>query len=219
MTSPTQKLLAEGLGTAVLIVAVIGSGIMAQTLTQDIALVLLANTIATGATLLVLITIFEPLSGAHFNPAVTLVMVLRSHFGWQLALAYVGAQIIGGALGVLIAHSMFELPLLQFSTHIRTGSAQWFAEGVASFGLVLTIFGALHARQASVPLMVSAYIMAAYWFTASTSFANPAVTIARTLSDTFAGIRPSDAPGFILAQFAGALLALALSNYLFKAHD
>ena len=127
MTSPTQKLLAEGLGTAVLIVAVIGSGIMAQTLTQDIALVLLANTIATGATLLVLITIFEPLSGAHFNPAVTLVMVLRGHFSWQLALAYVGAQIIGGTLGVLIAHSMFELPLLQFSTHIRTGSAQWFA--------------------------------------------------------------------------------------------
>lgn len=206
--------MAEALGTALLVAAVVGSGIMADALTGDTALALLANTAATAAALVVLITIFAPISGAHFNPVVTMVMVLRRDLTAGLALAYVGAQVLGGVCGTILAHGMFDLPLIQTATTLRTGGGQWLAEGVASFGLILTILGTLRAGGA-VASTVAAYIAAAYWFTASTSFANPAVTLARTLSDTFSGIRPQDAPGFIAAQIAGALIAMALGNWLF----
>ncbi|MDP3262121.1 MAG: MIP/aquaporin family protein [Tabrizicola sp.] len=209
-----RRLVAEALGTGLLVTAVVGSGIMADRLTADVALALLANTIATAAALLVLITIFAPVSGAHFNPAVTLVFGLRGEIAPMLAAAFVAAQIIGGVAGSLLAHAMFELPVLQVSTTLRSGTGQWIAEGVATFGLLLTILGAIHAR-ANVALMVAAYIAAAYWFTASTSFANPAVALARAFSDTFAGIRPVDLPGFWLAQIAGALLAAGLARWLF----
>ncbi len=210
-----RALAAETIGTALLVAAVVGSGIMADRLTADTALALLANTAATAAALVVLITIFGPLSGAQFNPVVTMVMALRGEMPASRVLPYVAAQILGGILGTLLAHAMFDLTLLQASTTIRSGPAQWIAEGVASFGLILTILGTLRA-SGNVAATVAAYIAAAYWFTASTSFANPAVTIARTLTDSFAGIRPWDAPGFILAQIGGALLAMAIGGWLFR---
>jgi glycerol uptake facilitator-like aquaporin len=210
-----RALAAEAIGTALLVAAVVGSGIMADRLTADTALALLANTGATAAALVVLITIFAPLSGAQFNPVVTMVMALRGEMPASRVLPFIAAQILGGIVGTLLSHAMFDLPLLQASSTIRTGASQWIAEGVASFGLILTILGTLRANG-NVAATVAAYIAAAYWFTASTSFANPAVTIARTLTDSFAGIRPWDAPGFILAQIAGALLAMALGNWLFR---
>lgn len=214
-----RRLAAEALGTGLLVAAVVGSGIMAETLTQDVALALLCNTVPTGAILFVLITFLGPVSGAHFNPAVTLVFALRREIAVSAALAYVGAQIAGGVAGSLIAHAMFELPVLQVSEKIRSGGGQWLAEVVATFGLVLAILGGLRFRPSAIPALVGLYITSAYWFTASTSFANPAVAIARGFSDTFAGIRPLDAPAFILAQCAGAALAWALCNWLFAEED
>jgi glycerol uptake facilitator-like aquaporin len=213
--SGPRRLTAEALGTALLVTAVVGSGIMADRLTTDTAIALLANTIATGAALIMLITIFAPISGAHFNPVVTLVMAMRRNLTPTLAIAYIAAQCAGGILGTWAAHAMFDLPILQISSTIRTGPAQWLAESIATFGLIMAIFGALNAR-ANVAIIVAAYITAAYWFTASTSFANPAVALARSLTDTFAGIRPVDLPGFILAQIAGALFALLIANWLFR---
>jgi glycerol uptake facilitator-like aquaporin len=215
MPSPAQRLVAEWLGTAFLLAAVVGSGIMAQKLAGgNIALALLCNTIPTGAILVVLILIFGPLSGAHFNPAVTLAFACRGELPWALAGLYIVAQIAGGIAGVWLAHLMFELPLWQSSLTVRTGSGQWLAEGVATFGLLLTIFGCVARAPAAVPYAVGLYITSAYWFTASTSFANPAVTIARSLSDTFAGIAPGGVAAFIGAQLAGAALAVVLSGWL-----
>ncbi|HEV2513818.1 MAG TPA: MIP/aquaporin family protein [Devosia sp.] len=215
--TPARRLAAEALGTALLVATVVGSGIMATRLTTDTAMALMGNALPTGAMLFVLITTLGPISGAHFNPAVTAVFALRREIAWPMAAGYVLAQLAGGLAGSVIAHLMFELPALQLATAPRTGTAQWFSEAVATFGLVAVILGGLRARPAAVPALVGLYITAAYWFTASTSFANPAVTIARALSDTFSGIRPLDAPGFILAQLVGALLALALSGWLFGA--
>ncbi len=205
------RLAAETLGTFFLLVAVVGSGIMAERLTGDIAVALLANTIATGAALYVLITAFGPVSGAHFNPAVTLAMVVRKKIGVTEGGLFVLAQIIGGIAGVVCAHLMFEMPALELGDRVRTGPAQWLAEGVAAFGLVFFIFMAVARKPESVALVVALYITGAYWFTASTSFANPAVTIARSLTTSFAGIQPADAPGFIAAQIVGALLATAVA--------
>jgi glycerol uptake facilitator-like aquaporin len=203
-----QRLGAEGLGTAFLLATVIGSGIMAERLAGgNQALALLCNTLPTGAILVVLITIFGPISGAHLNPAVSLVFALRKEMPWNEFAAYVVAQIVGGILGALLAHAMFELPFFQISGTARAGLGQWIAEVVAAFGLILTILGCLARNAAAVPMAVGLYITAAYWFTASTSFANPAVTIARSLSDTFAGIAPTDVPAFIAAQIIGAMLA------------
>ena len=199
-----------------LVCAVVGSGIMAAQLTDDVALILLGNTLATGAILVVLITALGPVSGAHFNPAVTIALALRRKAQVSDVAPYVLVQIVGGILGALLAHAMFEQEILQASMTVRTGPAQWLSEGVATFGLVFAIFaGVRHAPQA-VPWMVGLYISAAYWFTASTSFANPAVAIARSFSDTFTGIRPNDLPGFLLAQIAGALIAAALAGWLFS---
>jgi glycerol uptake facilitator-like aquaporin len=207
-TQLSKRLAAEGLGTGFLLATVIGSGIMAERLAGgNQALALLCNTLPTGAILVVMITIFGALSGAHFNPAVSLVFTLRKEMRWNEFAAYVAAQIAGGVLGALLAHAMFELPFFQISATARTGPGQWLAEVVAAFGLILTILGGLARNAPAVPMAVGLYITAAYWFTASTSFANPAVTIARSLSDTFAGIAPADAPGFIVAQIIGALLA------------
>jgi glycerol uptake facilitator-like aquaporin len=209
-----RRVSAEALGTALLLATIIGSGIMAQRLAGgNGAIALLCNTIPTGAILIVLITIFGPVSGAHFNPAVSLVFALRKSLPWPELAPYIAAQLIGAALGVWLAHAMFELPIWQFSTTVRTGSGQWIAEGVATFGLVLTIIGCVTSAPASVASAVGLYIVAAYWFTASTSFANPTVTIARALSDTFAGIAPANVGGFILAQFIGALIAVAVANW------
>ena len=210
-----RRLTSEALGTALLVTAVVGSGIMADRLTEDVALALLANTLATGAALIMLITTFAPVSGAHFNPVVTLVFALQRAISARLAVGYIVAQCLGGIVGTLAAHAMFELPLLQISGTARTGAGQWVAEAIASFGLILTIFGAINAR-ANVATTVAAYITAAYWFTASTSFANPAVALARSLTNTFAGIRPADLPGFWAAEVAGALAAAAFSAWLFK---
>ena len=217
MTQPSlaRRLVAEALGTALLLAAVVGSGVMGERLADgNDAVALLANTIATGAALVVLITIFGPISGAQFNPAVTLVFALRREVGWKAALAYVAVQVAGGVAGVLAAHLMFEAPLFQLSAHGRDGPAQGFAEFVATFGLVGTILGTLRWRRDLVAVTVGLYITAAYWFTASTSFANPAVTVARSLTDTFAGIAPASTPLFIAAQFAGALVALAVFGWL-----
>ncbi|MDU8942765.1 MIP/aquaporin family protein [Ovoidimarina sediminis] len=210
-----RRLVAEALGTGFLVAAVVGSGIMAERLTDDVALQLLCNTLPTGAILVVLISTLGPISGAHFNPAVTLGFALRREIGGGPALAYAAAQIAGGCLGAVAAHLMFALPPLQASVTIRTGGAQWFAETVAAFGLMGVILAAL-PRPATVPWVVGLYITAAYWFTASTSFANPAVTIARALSDTFSGIRPADVPAFILAQCLGAALATAVFGWLLR---
>jgi len=210
-----RRLIAEGLGTLLLVCTVVGSGIMADKLTDDVALALLGNTIPTGAILVVLITIFGPISGAHFNPAVSLVMALRGELRWAELAPYVVLQSVGAVLGSMVAHGMFDLSIVQYSTTSRTGGAQWFAEGVATFGLLMTILGAVRFRADSIAVMVGLYITAAYWFTASTSFANPAVTIGRAFTDTFAGIAPVDVSSFILAQIAGALVALVIAGVLF----
>src|SRR6201996_7644768 len=215
MPGLSQRLVSEWLGAAFLLAAVVGSGIMAQKLAGgNVALALLCNTIPTGAILVVLILIFGPLSGAHFNPAVTLAFACRGELSWADAGLYIVAQIAGGVAGVWAAHLMFELPLLQSSLTVRSGTGQWFAEGVATFGLLLTIFGCVARAPNAVPYAVGLYITSAYWFTASTSFANPAVTIARSLSDTFAGIAPANVAPFIAAQLLGAALAVTLSGWL-----
>ena len=213
-TDLSRRLVAEALGTAMLVAAVVGSGIMADRLTDDVALSLLGNTIPTGAMLVVLITILGPISGAHFNPAVTLVFALRREIQTKAAIAYVIAQITGGIAGTFLAHAMFDLPILQISQTVRAGSGQWIAEIAAAFGLVFTILAGLRFRSDAIPWLVGLYITSAYWFTASTSFANPAVAIARALSNTFAGIRPLDVPAFIVAELLGALLAMALAGWL-----
>src|SRR3982074_3300615 len=194
-----RRLTAEALGTALLVATVVGSGIMAETLTKDVALALLGNTLATGAILVVLITIFGPISGAHFNPAVTLVFALKRELLPREALWYVAAQVAGGIAGTIMAHAMFALPLLGPSLKVRTGGAQWRAEGVAGFGLVATILAGIRFARASVPWLVGLYITAAYWFTSSTSFANPAVAIARSMTNTFSRLRATYLPGFIAA--------------------
>lgn len=215
--SPGRRLAGEALGTALLLAVVVGSGIMGQRLSAgNDALALLGNTLSTGAALVVLITVLGPVSGAHFNPAVTLVFAVRREIAPGFALAYVGAQVVGAVLGVWTAHAMFAEPLLQVSTKLRDGPAQAFAELVATFGLVATILGALRFRPDFTPAAVGLYITSAYWFTASTSFANPAVTVARSLSDTFSGIAPTSAPAFIAAQLVGALLATAVFGWLLK---
>lgn len=211
-----RRLMAEGLGTALLVGAVIGSGIMAAKLSGgNDALALLCNTLATGAILVVIITIFATVSGAHFNPVVSLVMAIRGELSRRDAVAYILVQVAGGCLGALLAHLMFGLDPLQLSTTERTGLPQWLAEFIATFGLLITILGCVRFKPDAVAFAVGLYITSAYWFTASTSFANPAVTIARSLSDTFAGIAPSDAPAFIIAQILGALAAAALGGWLF----
>ena len=209
-----RRLAAEALGTAMLVATVVGSGIMAETLTKDVGLALLGNTLPTGAILVVLITILGPVSGAQFNPAVTLVFAIRRELPQHDALLYVAVQVLGALVGAIAAHIMFELPLLQVATKVRTGGAQWFAEGIAAFGLIVTILAALRFRQDAVPWLVGLYITAAYWFTASTSFANPAVAIARAFTNTFSGIRPVDLPGFIAAELCGAILALIFVRWL-----
>jgi glycerol uptake facilitator-like aquaporin len=217
MPALPQRAFCEWLGTAFLLAAVVGSGIMAQRLAGgNGALALLCNTLPTGAILAVLILVFGPISGAHFNPAVTLAFALRAGLPWSTAAVYIVAQLLGGIAGVWMAHLMFELPVWQFSITVRTGPGQWLAEAVATFGLLLTIFGCVWRRPDSVAYAVGLYITAAYWFTASTSFANPAVTVARSLSDTFAGIAPAGAPAFIMAQLAGALAAVVLSHWLWR---
>jgi len=215
MPGLAQRAFAEWLGTAFLLAAVVGSGIMAAKLSGgNVALALLCNTIATGAILVALILTFAAMSGAHFNPAVTLAFALRGETAWRDAAIYIAAQITGAIIGVWVAHLMFELPLLQLSLTQRSGAGQWLAEAVATFGLLLTILGVASRTPAAVPYAVGLYITSAYWFTASTSFANPAVTIARSLSDTFAGIAPQGVPAFIAAQIAGALLAVPLAGWL-----
>ena len=212
-----RRTAAEALGTALLLAAVVGSGIMAQRLAGgNIAIALLCNTIATGAALTVLILIFGPLSGAHFNPAVSAAFVFRRELPCTDAACYIAAQVAGGIVGVWAAHLMFDLAPLQLSHTVRSGGGQWLSEAVATFGLLLTIFGCLASAPASVPYAVGLYITAAYWFTASTSFANPAVTVARSLSDTFAGIAPVDAPAFVAAQIVGAAAAVAASGWLWR---
>jgi glycerol uptake facilitator-like aquaporin len=214
-----RRLVAEALGTALLVATVVGSGIMAENLTKDVALALLGNTLATGAILVVLISILGPISGAHFNPAVTLIFALKRDLTPRDALLYVAAQVAGGIVGTMLAHAMFALPLWDTSLKIRTGGAQWLAEGVAAFGLVATILAGVKFNRTAVPWLVGLYITAAYWFTSSTSFANPAVAIARSLTNTFSGIRPVDLPGFIAAEFCGAVLALVLMGWLLRAAD
>ena len=217
MPTFARRLFAEWLGTTFLLAAVVGSGIMAQKLAGgNVALALLCNTIPTGAILAVLILVVGPISGAHFNPAVSLAFSIRGELHWSMAVAYIAAQIIGAVAGVWAAHLMFELPLLQLSLTQRTGSGQWLAEAVATFGLLLTIFGCAARTPSAVPYAVGLYITSAYWFTASTSFANPAVTIARSLSDTFAGIAPEGVLAFIVAQLVGAIAAVATARWLWE---
>lgn len=211
-----RKLTAEGLGSLLLAATVVGSGIMAERLASgNAAIALLANTGATVAVLATLIALLGPVSGAHFNPAVSLVMALRRRMPWRDAAAYSILQVVGCCAGAWLAHAMFSLPVLQASAHVRAGTAQWLAEFVATFGLLLVVLG--HERPRDASWMVAAWIGAAYWFTASTSFANPAITIARSMTNTFSGIRPADVPGFIGAQLLGALAALVLSRHLFVA--
>ena len=203
-----RRLIAEALGSFFLFATVIGSGIMAAALSGgNDAVALIGNTAATGAILFVLITALGPISGAQMNPAVSLVAASRREIGWGDAGAYIAAQLVGGIIGMLAAHAMFDLPLLQMSDKARTGSGQWLSEAIATFGLVLTIWGTAKYRPKAVAASVALYITAAYWFTASTSFANPAITVARSLTDSFSGIAPGDAPGFIVAQLVGAVLA------------
>lgn len=219
MSADTRRsLAAEALGSFFLFATVIGSGIMAERLAGgNVAIALLGNTLATGAILFVLITMFGPVSGAHFNPAVSIVAWLRKDLGGALALAYVVAQLAGGVAGAWIAHLMFDEAILQLSAKARTGVGQWTGEFVATFGLVLTILGTARWREAAIPASVALYITAAYWFTSSTSFANPAVTVVRSLSDSFAGIALSDVPAFVAAQIAGALAAHGCARHLFAA--
>lgn len=213
-----RAILAEALGSALLFATVIGSGIMAERIAgANVGIALLGNTLATGAILFVLITMLGPVSGAHFNPAVTLVMRLRGHIRTDAAVVYALAQIVGGIVGVWVAHLMFGMPILQLSGKIRTGLGQWVGEGIATFGLLLTIIGTVKMRPGSVPASVALYIVAAYWFTSSTSFANPAITIARSLSDSFAGIGPVCIPAFIAAQIVGAIAAHFVADVIFAA--
>ncbi len=213
--SIARRAVAEVLGTGLLLATIVGSGIMAAKLSSgNDALALLCNTLPTGAVLVVLIQMFGPVSGAHFNPAVSICFVLRGELSWRDAALYIACQVAGAILGVWLAHLMFELPVWQLSTHVRTGPGQWLAEVVATFGLILCILGCRSCAPASVPYAVGLYITAAYWFTASTSFANPAVTVARSLSDTFAGIAPDGVLGFILAQMAGMLIGVTLGSWL-----
>ena len=212
-----QRYVAEALGTAFLLATVVGSGIMAAKLAGgNGALALLCNTLPTGAILVVLITILGPISGAHFNPAVSLVMTMKGELSLPEGARYVAVQILGGIAGTVIAHAMFGLPLFDFSMKVRTGGAQWLAESVAAFGLVAVILAGVRFNRAAVPWLVGLYITAAYWFTASTSFANPAVAIARSLTNTFSGIRPADLPGFIASELVGAVLALMLMSWLLR---
>ena len=211
-----RAILAEALGSFLLFATVIGSGIMGERLAGgSVAIALLGNTIATGAILFVLITMFGPVSGAHFNPAVTLVIRLRREISSNVAIAFVAAQLGGGILGVWVAHLMFDLPILELSTKVRAGPGQLTGEAIATFGLILTILGTVRMRPTAVSTSVALYISAAYWFTSSTSFANPAITVARSLSDSFAGIAPAYVPGFIAAQLAGAIAALFVGSALF----
>lgn len=213
----SRKLSAEAIGTFFLLATVVGSGIMGDQLSGgSVGLALLANALATGAALVVLITMLGPISGAHFNPAVTLAFFIRREIGGKTALLYVLAQITAGILGVWAAHIMFDDALFQASTKIRSGGSQWFSEFIATFGLVFVIFATLRAKASAVPMAVGLYITAAYWFTSSTSFANPAVTIARSFSDTFAGIRPADAPAFIGAQIVATLVCVGVVKWLFS---
>ncbi len=215
MNSLGKRLTAEALGTALLLAVVVGSGIMGERLAGgNVAIALLANTLATGAGLIVLILTFGPISGAHFNPAVTLADAWQGGLPWGEVPAYIAAQVVGAFLGVAAAHGMFDLPLYFASAHARTGASQWFSEFVATFGLLAVIWGCVRRHPSAAPYAVGAYITSAYWFTASTSFANPAVTLARAATDTFAGIRPADIWGFILAQLIGAAVATALFNWL-----
>ena len=211
-----RRLVAEGLGTAMLVATVVGSGIMATSLTQDVGLALLGNTLATGAILVVLITILGPISGAHFNPAVSLIFAISRTLPRSDLTAYVLAQIVGGVIGTIAAHLMFGLPLIELSSKVRTGGAQWFSEGIATFGLLAVILAGIKFERKAVPWLVGLYITAAYWFTASTSFANPAVALARSLTGTFSGIRPIDLPGFWIAEIAGAVVALMLFTWLLR---
>ena len=212
-----HRLAAEALGTALLLAVVVGSGIMGQRLAGgNDAIALLGNTLATGAALVVLITIFGPISGAHFNPAVTVAFALRREISWLRAGSYIPVQFAAAVVGVWIAHAMFAEPLLQISTKLRAGWPQGLAEGVATFGLVAAILGSLRFRPESTPWIVGLYITAAYWFTASTSFANPAVTVARSLSNTFAGIAPISAPGFLVGQAAGTVAAVIVFGWLLR---
>jgi glycerol uptake facilitator-like aquaporin len=216
--SVARRLLAEGLGSALLAATVVGSGVMAERLSgENTGIALLANTAATVAVLATLIALLGPISGAHFNPAVSVIEAKRGRLSWVDAGLYSGIQTLGCCAGAWLAHLMFELPLWQLSAHVRTGPAQWVAEGVATFGLLLVVIG--HRRSEDAPWMVAAWIGAAYWFTASTSFANPAITVARSLTNTFSGIRPVDVPFFILAQFVGALAALVVARVLFSAKE
>jgi glycerol uptake facilitator-like aquaporin len=217
MPSLAQRAFAEWLGTAFLLAAVVGSGIMAQRLAGgNVALALLCNTIPTGAILVVLILIFGPISGAHFNPAVSIAFAVRGELTWPDMALYIVVQIVGAIAGVWAAHLMFELPVWQFSLTSRNGAGQWLAEAVATFGLLLTIFGCVARQPLAVPYAVGLYIISAYWFTASTSFANPAVTIARSLSDTFAGIAPVDVAEFVAAQLAGMATAVVVGRWLWS---
>ncbi len=209
-----RRLAAEFLGTAILVATVVGSGVMADRLSDDVAVSLLGNTIPTGAILIVLISILGPVSGAHFNPAVTIVFAARREIEPPAAVLYILSQVAGGLAGMLVAHAMFELDIFQASQTVRTGGGQWFAETVATFGLVFTILAGLRFRGDAIPWLVGLYITAAYWFTASTSFANPAVAIARAFTNTFTGIRPGDLPGFVLAEVLGALLAAAVAGWM-----
>ncbi len=212
-----RALAAEALGTGILLATVVGSGIMAENLSGgNTAIALLGNTIPTGTILVVLITILGPVSGAHFNPAVSLAMCLAGKMPWARLAPFTASQMLGGIAGVWIANAMFDLPVIQISDKLRWGTGQWLAEAVAAFGLLLTIFGGLRHRPDAVPLLVGLYITAAYWFTASTSFANPAVTLARTLSNSFAGISPASCLPFIAAQIAGTFLAVGASRWLFE---
>lgn len=217
MTGITRKLVAEALGTSLLLVAVVGSGIMAERLCGgNTGLALLANAVATGAALVVLITVFGPLSGAHFNPCVTLFFALRGETGWARALLYVVVQFAAAILGVWLAHAMFGMPVIEVSRKLRDGWPQWLAESVATFGLLMTIAGSIRFAPLSTPVLVGLYIFGAYWFTASTSFANPAVTIARAMTDSFAGIAPSSAPGFVISQLMATFLGFAVLGWLFR---
>jgi len=212
--------LSEFTGTAMLLATVIGSGIMGETLANgNTAIALLGNTIATGSILYVLITVFGPISGAHFNPAVTIAMLISKKISMKDALIFIGLQILGAGLGVMIAHGMFGLEILQISSKLRQGPSQGFSEVIATFGLILIIFGGLKVRPEAIPALVGFYITSAYWFTASTSFANPAVTLARSLSNTFAGISPNNVFMFISCQFIGMLVALIIIKKIFSSED
>jgi glycerol uptake facilitator-like aquaporin len=212
----SQRLAAEALGTGMLVATVVGSGIMAETLSKDVGIQLLGNTLPTGAILIVLITIFGPLSGAHFNPAVSVMFAAKGSLPRAELAGYMAAQILGGILGTAAAHLMFAMPIIEFSEKVRSGPAQWFAEAVATFGLVGVILGGLRFNNAAIPWLVGLYITAAYWFTASTSFANPAVTIARSLTNSFSGITPWDVPEFVVAQLAGMAVGAFMFSWLLQ---